>query len=180
MFRECGIEELLQSVLQGYSATLFAYGQTGTGVPRGLGAAGPSSPGGEGWAGGVMGRALLEGEWGPSGQSRSGCRAGTGDMKAVGGGGFSRLEKRLGLVLGYGNAFGVESVQWGGGRGVPPPFKRFPGHGALPRGTGGEPGKRVMVDRRARLARAASGQRRVLFPQALDRSPPPPPSAGLH
>ena len=33
---------------------------------------------------------------------------------------------RLGLVLGYGDAFGVESVQWGGGRGVPPPpFKRL-------------------------------------------------------
>ena len=49
-------------------------------------------------------------------------------MKAGGGGGFWRLEMRLGLVLGYGNAFGVESGQWGGGRGVtpPPPFKRFP------------------------------------------------------
>ena len=38
-------------------------------------------------------------------------------MKAVGGGGFWRLEMRLGLVLGYGNAFQVESVQWGGGKG---------------------------------------------------------------
>ena len=28
-----------------------------------------------------------------------------------GGGGFWRLEMRLGLVLGYGNAFGVESGQ---------------------------------------------------------------------
>ena len=38
-----------------------------------------------------------------------------------GGGGFWRLEMRVGLVLEYGNAFGVESVQWGGGRGVTPP-----------------------------------------------------------
>ena len=34
---------------------------------------------------------------------------------------------RLGLVLGYGNAFGGESVQRGGGEGgTPPPLKRFP------------------------------------------------------
>ena len=31
-----------------------------------------------------------------------------------------------GLVLGYGNAFGVESVQWGGGRGPPPPLQAIP------------------------------------------------------
>ena len=54
-------------------------------------------------------------------QSQSGGRAVTGDVKAVGGGGFWRLEMRLGLVLGYGNAFGGESVQWGGGRGDTPP-----------------------------------------------------------
>ena len=45
-------------------------------------------------------------------QSQSSCRVVTGDVKAVGGGGFWRLEMRVGLVLGYGNAFGVESVQW--------------------------------------------------------------------
>ena len=65
-------------------------------------------------------RALLEGEGGPSGQSQSGCRAVTGDVKAVGGDGFWRLEMRLGLVLGYGKASGVESVQWGGGYRPPP------------------------------------------------------------
>ena len=37
------------------------------------------------------------------------------------GGGYWRLEMRLGLVLGYGNAFGVKLVQWGRGEGVPPP-----------------------------------------------------------
>ena len=52
-------------------------------------------------------------------------------MKAGWGGGFWRLEKRLGLVLGYGNAFGVELVQWGRGEGVPPPFKRFPEGGVM-------------------------------------------------
>ena len=55
------------------------------------------------------------------GQSQSGCRAVTGDVQAGWGGGFWRLEMRLGLVFGYGNAFGVELVQWGRG-----PFKRFP------------------------------------------------------
>ena len=40
-----------------------------------------------------------------------GCESGWG------GGGFWRLGMRLGLVLGYGNVFGVESVQWGGGGG---------------------------------------------------------------
>ena len=44
-----------------------------------------------------------------------------------GGGGFWRLEMWLGLVLGCGNAFGVESGQWEGGRGGTPPFQRFPG-----------------------------------------------------
>ena len=58
-------------------------------------------------------------------------------MKAVGGvGGYWRLEMRLGLVLGYGNSFGVESGQWGGGS-PPPPFKRFPGGGASSWALGG-------------------------------------------
>ena len=70
-------------------------------------------------------------------------------MKAVGGGGFWRLEKRLGLVLGYGNTFWVESGQCGGG-GTPPPFKRFPAPvSSPPRGGGaGEGGPAV----RARAA----------------------------
>ena len=47
---------------------------------------------------------------------------------AGGGGGYWRLEMRLGLVLGYGNAFGVESGPecWGRGGYPPPPLKRFP------------------------------------------------------
>ena len=93
---------------------------------------GPREMGCQRWSprGGGGGRALLEGEGGPSGQSQSGCRAVTGDVKAVGGGGFWRLEMRLG----YGNAFRVESAQGGGGRGEggnPPPFKRFPGGGGV-------------------------------------------------
>ena len=76
---------------------------------------------------GEASRALLEGEGAPSGQSQSGWRAVTGYLKAVGGGGYWRLEMRLGLVLGYGNAFGGKSVQWQGGGEYPPPFKRFPG-----------------------------------------------------
>ena len=49
----------------------------------------------------------------------------------MGGGGYWRLEMRLGLVLGYGNAFGVESVQWEGGGGYPPPpFQAIPGGGS--------------------------------------------------
>ena len=31
-------------------------------------------------------------------------------------------------MLGHGNAFGVESVQWGGSPPPPTGFKRFPGH----------------------------------------------------
>ena len=58
----------------------------------------------------------------PSGQSQSGCRAVTGGVKAVGGAVTGGWECDGGLVLGYGNAFRVESVQWGGGRGVPPPL----------------------------------------------------------
>ena len=41
-------------------------------------------------------------------------------MKRLGGG-YWRLEMRLGLVLGYGKAFGVDSGPWGGGRGLAPP-----------------------------------------------------------
>ena len=57
-----------------------------------------------------------------SGKFQSGCRAVTGDVKRLGGG-YWRLEMRLGLVLGYRDAFGVESGPecWGGGWGDPPP-----------------------------------------------------------
>ena len=53
---------------------------------------------------------------------QSGCRAVTGGVKRLGGG-YWRLEMRLGPGLGYGNAFGVESGPecWGGG-GYPPPL----------------------------------------------------------
>ena len=63
----------------------------------------------------------------------------TGDVKRLEGG-YWRLEMRLGLVLRYGDAFGVESgPECAGGEGgtgppfkralchPPPPFKRFPG-----------------------------------------------------
>ena len=65
-----------------------------------------------------------------SGKFQSGCRAVTGDVKRLGSG-YWRLEMRLGLVWGYGDAFGVESGPecWGGGEGGPPRFKRFPGRG---------------------------------------------------
>ena len=64
------------------------------------------------------------------GKFHSGCRAVTGDVKRLGGG-YWRLEMRLGLVLGYGNAFGVESGPecWGGGGN--PPLQ------AIPCGVGG-------------------------------------------
>ena len=57
----------------------------------------------------------------------SGCRAVTGDVKRLEGG-YWRLEMRLGLVLGYGNAFGVESGLecWGGGAYPPPPVIATP------------------------------------------------------
>ena len=79
----------------------------------------------------ASGRALLEGEGCDWGKFQSGCRAVTGDVKRLGGG-YWRLEMRLGLVLGDGNAFGVESGPecWGGGGcPPPPPFKQFPGVG---------------------------------------------------
>ena len=62
-----------------------------------------------------------------SGKFQSGCRAVTGDVKRLAGG-YWWLEMRLGLMWGYGNAFGVESGPecWGGGGGPPPPFKRLP------------------------------------------------------
>ena len=56
------------------------------------------------------------------------------------------METRLGLVLGYGNPFGVESVQWGGGRAVPPPplqaipWPAGPGQMALSWSAEGPPG----------------------------------------
>lgn len=31
VFQKCGVNELIDSALQGYSATIFAYGQTGSG-----------------------------------------------------------------------------------------------------------------------------------------------------
>ena len=48
------------------------------------------------WA---LGRALLEREGCDRGKFQSGCRAVTGDVKRLGGG-YWRLEMRLGLVLG--------------------------------------------------------------------------------
>ena len=73
----------------------------------------------------------LKGRGCDRGKLQSGCRAVTGDVKRSGGG-YWRLEMRLGLVLGYGDAFGVESGPecWGGG-GYPPPFKQFPGARAM-------------------------------------------------
>ena len=67
-------------------------------------------------------RALLEREGCDRGKFQSGCRAVTGDVKQLGGG-YWRLEMRLGLVLGYGNACGVESGPecWGGEPPPPPP-----------------------------------------------------------
>ena len=64
-----------------------------------------------------------------SGKFQSGCRAVTGDVKRLGGG-YCRLEMQLGLVLGYGNAFGVESGPecWGGGV-PPPPVETIPSAG---------------------------------------------------
>ena len=69
----------------------------------------------------------LEGEGVRSGQSQSGCGAFTGGVTAVGG--YWRLEMRLVLVLGYGNAFAVESrPECLGGGGVAP----LPSRDALP------------------------------------------------
>ena len=31
VFHECGVNDLIDSALEGYSATMFAYGQTGSG-----------------------------------------------------------------------------------------------------------------------------------------------------
>jgi chromosomal replication initiation ATPase DnaA len=31
VFSKCGVNELIDSALEGYSATIFAYGQTGSG-----------------------------------------------------------------------------------------------------------------------------------------------------
>ena len=81
---------------------------------------------------------MLEGEGVQSGKFQSGCRAVMGDVKRLGGG-YWRLEMRLVLVLGYGNAFGVESGPkcWGGG----PPAPRFPGSWG---GGGAKPGGRML------------------------------------
>ena len=68
------------------------------------------------------------------GGHRGSPRAVTGDVKRLGGG-YWRLGMRLGRVVGYGNAFGAESVPecWGGGSPLPPPL-RFE---AIPLGGGG-------------------------------------------
>ena len=79
-------------------------------------------------------RALLEGEEVRSRKFQSSCRAVTGDVKRLGGGHW-RLEMRLALVLGSGNAFGLESGPecWGGrGAPPPPPLKRCPACSCLP------------------------------------------------
>ena len=49
-----------------------------------------------------------------------GCQSGWGV------GGFWRLEMRLVLVLGYGNAFGVDQGSGEGGGGYPPPLQAIP------------------------------------------------------
>ena len=68
----------------------------------------------------------LKGRGCDRGKLQSGCRAVTGDVKRLGGG-FWRLEMRLGLVLGCGHAWGRVRAGVLGGRGVPPPpFKQFP------------------------------------------------------
>ena len=101
-----------------------------------------------------------------SGKFQIGCRAVTGDVKRLGGG-YWRLEMRLGLVWGYRDAFGVESVPecWGGGRGDPRPLQAIPwggGGGAecprTPGLEGGGPGSGAIFGR-GRLAqpRAESG-----------------------
>ena len=98
-------------------------------MPIGLTPLLPSSfPWGGGGGGG--GRALLEGEGGHRGSHGAVAERSRACESGLGGGGYWRLEMRLGLVLGYGNAVGIEAVQWGGGRGESPlPFKRFPGGG---------------------------------------------------
>ena len=64
--------------------------------------------------------ALLAGERGDRGSSRAVAERSQGMRKRLGGG-YWRLEMQLGLALGYGDAFGVESgPECWGGRGVPP------------------------------------------------------------
>ena len=137
--------------------------------------------------GGGLGRALLEGEGGGGiGAVPERVQSGHGGCESGCGGGFWRLEMRLGLVLGYENAFGVESVQWGRGEPPPPPFKRFPGSGTQkfvyqkwrdqifetvnsvvshdgPLGLGGGGGGRVIGRSNVRLA---TGRRQVTWPPA--------------
>ena len=68
-------------------------------------------------------RALLEGEGGPSGQSQSGCRAVTGDVKAVVGGGAvtGGWECGWGWCWGMGMPLGQSQCNGKGGGGLPPP-----------------------------------------------------------
>ena len=79
--------------------------------------------GGAGRVMGVQGRASLEGEGGRSGQFQSGCRAVTGDVKAVGGWAVTG-----GWKCGWGSGVGVWECEsgpecWGGN---PPPFQAMP------------------------------------------------------
>ena len=79
-------------------------------------------------------RALPEGEGGHRGRSRGGCRAVTGDVKAVWGGRRFLAVGTCGwgLVLGYGNALGLSQCSGGGGRGIPPPFQAIPDRAPAP------------------------------------------------
>ena len=126
-----------------------------------------------GCGGGGGGRALLEGEGGASGQSQSGCRAVTGDVKAVGGGCYWRLEMRLGRVLGYGNAFGVGSGQWGRGEGDTPDgaaSRRYRTRNHPPGAPGMIPGAATASNRSATASATASN--RFCYRQLLLQRPP--------
>ena len=100
---------------------------------------------------------------GRSGQFQSGCRAVTGHVKAVGGGGYWRLEMRLGLALGYGKPLGwSQGRSVGVGGGTPPPFKRFPwggGGGPANRGSVAPAPSMTSLLRWRRRGRFANGAR---------------------
>ena len=70
--------------------------------------------------------ALLEGE-GASGQSQSGCRAVTEDVKAVGGGRFLAVGNAVGAGVGVWECLsGIDPGQWGGGSPPPPSSDSLP------------------------------------------------------